>query len=556
MKKSAIVLFFAALLSVSAVAQSVQDGVNHLYAERFKSAKDVFDKLIAANPNNMEATYWAGQTLLAQDDVTGAKAIYEKALTANGNAPWVLAGMGEVELLEGKSNEAKQRFETAISLSKGKKANDAKVLTAIGRANVNAYTEKDKKGDLDYAVAKLNEAAGIDANNPETFLVLGNAYRKQHNGGQAVVNYSKARTLAPAFAMPSYRLAGLYTSQQNWDIVTEHLNNAITADPNFAPAYLDLYNYHLRYKQDFAKAEEYANKYLAVADKSVDNDYLKAQTSFVQKKYDEAISVAKNIVSQAGDKTRPIVYKLLAYSYVEKGDSTTACQYVSQFFNKVEEENIVGNDFILQADACGKDNPAIVRESYLKAATMDSVLSKQVNLLNEGIDRFKKAGNKRFEGDLRLLSFQLRGDKANPAELFQIGLPFYQAGDYQRADSVFGAYATALPDSIYGHYWKALSLSQIDSTMEQGLAIADFEKSLQIAEADKARFKSQGVQASAYLAGYYNNVKKDKDQAITYLKKALEFDPTNAGLQKNLDILSSKQTKPAASGGAKKPTTK
>jgi tetratricopeptide (TPR) repeat protein len=246
----------------------------------------------------------------------------------------------------------------------------------------------------------------------------------------------------------------------------------------------------------------------------------------------------------------------LGYSYVEKGDSTTACQYVGQFFAKAKEEEIRGLDYVLQADACGKDNPAIVRESYLKAATMDSVLSKQITLLNQGIERFKTAGNKRFEGDLRLLSYQLRGTQANPAELFQIGLPYYQSGDYQRADSVFGAYATALPDSIYGHYWKALSLSQIDSTMEQGLAIPDFQKSLTIAETDKARFKSQGVQASAYLAGYYNNVKKDKEQAVTYLKKALEFDPTNTGLQKNLEILS-KPAKPAGgSAPAKKASTK
>lgn len=554
MKKSAIVLLFATFLSVAAFAQNIQEGINHLYAERYTSARIVFDKLLAANPNNMEATYWAGQTLLEQNDVAGARAIYEKALAANGNAPLALVGMGQVELLEGKANEARQRFETAISLSKGKKGNDPKVLTAVGRANVDAYTDKDKKGDLNYAIAKLNEAAGLAPNDAEVFLVLGNAYRKAHNGGQAVINYQKAASLNPKFAMPSYRLASLYTSQQNWDVVVENLNNAVAADPNFAPAYLSLYDYYLRYKQDFAKAEEYANKYVASADKSVENDYLKAQTSFVQKKYDEAISIAKNIVNQAGDKTRPIVYRLLGYSYVGKGDSTTACQYVGQFFAKAKEEDIVGNDYILQAEACGKDNPAIVKESYYKAVTMDSVLSKQITMLNAGIERFQKAGNKRFEADLRLLSYQLRGNKANPAELFQIGLPYYQAGDYQRADSVFGAYAAALPDSIYGHYWKALSLSQIDSTMEQGLAIPDFQKSLQIAESDKARFKSQGVQASAYLAGYYNNVKKDKDQAIAYLKKALEFDPTNTGLQKNLDILS-RPAKPASSGGTKKKTS-
>jgi tetratricopeptide (TPR) repeat protein len=545
MKKSAIVLFFAAFLSVSAFAQSVQDGVNHLYAQRYQSAKEVFDKLLAANPNNMEAVYWAGQSLLDQDDVAGAKAIYEKALAANGNAPWALVGMGHVELLEGKANEARQRFETAISLSKGKKANDPNILTAVGRANSDAFTDKDKKGDLEYAIAKLNEAAGINANNAETFLVLGNAYRKAHNGGQAVVNYAKARTLNPSFAMPSYRMAKLYQTQQNWDIVLEHLNNAVAADPKFAPAYQDLYYYYLLYPKDFAKAEDYANKYIANADKTVDIDYIKAQTAFVQNKFDEAIAVAKNIATQAGDKTRPVVYRLLGYSYVGKGDSTTACQYVGQFFAKAKEEDVIGQDYILQADACGKDNPDIVRASYYKAATMDSVLSKQVNLLNEGIERFRKAGNKLFEGDLRLLSYQLRGTQANPAELFQIGVPYYQAGVFDRADSIFKAYSTAFPDSVYGYLWSARSLGRIDSTMEQGIAIPQYEQLLRVAETDKVRYKSYGLEAVGNLAQYYVNVKKDKDKGVTYLRKGLEFDPENTTFKRNIEILS----KPA-------PTTK
>ena len=55
MKKSAIALFFAAFLSLSALAQSVQEGINYIYAQRFQSAKSTFEKLLAANPNNIEA---------------------------------------------------------------------------------------------------------------------------------------------------------------------------------------------------------------------------------------------------------------------------------------------------------------------------------------------------------------------------------------------------------------------------------------------------------------------------------------------------------------------
>jgi tetratricopeptide (TPR) repeat protein len=155
MKKSAIVLF-TALLSVSAFAQSVQEGVNHIYAERYQSAKSVFDKLIAANPNNIEANYWLGQTYIRSRDTAAALALYQKLITTNGNAPLALVGMGQVELMQGKTAEARQHFETALSLSRGKKGNDPNILLAIGRANTDA-----KAGDIAYALQKLNEAAQL-----------------------------------------------------------------------------------------------------------------------------------------------------------------------------------------------------------------------------------------------------------------------------------------------------------------------------------------------------------------------------------------------------------
>ncbi|HZF65394.1 MAG TPA: tetratricopeptide repeat protein [Chitinophagaceae bacterium] len=548
MKKSAIVLFFTALFSISAFAQNIQEGVSHVYAERYQSAKAIFDKMVASNPNNIEANYWLGQTLIRMKDTAGAQAQYQKLLAANGNAPLALVGMGQLDLIMGRTAEAKQRFETAINLSRGKKGNDANVLLAIGRANTDA-----KGGDIAYAIQKLNEAAQLAPNNAEVFLALGNAYRKiPGSGSQAATNYLRAGGLNPSFAMPYYRLAKLYSTQLNWEVVVENLNKALTADPKFAPAYLDLYYYYLLYPKDFAKAEEFANKYISSADKSVENDYIKAQTAFVQNKYDVAISTAQNIISQAGDRSNPRVYRLLGYSFVGKGDSTTACNYVDQFFAKADPDDIIGADYILQADACGKDNPDIVRASYLKAAQMDSVLYNQIRILNEGIERFKNSGRKIAEGDLRLLSYQLRGDKANPAELFQIGLPFYQGRNFKRADSVFSAYATAMPDSIYGHYWTALARAQMDTTMEQGLAVSAYQKTLEVAEKDPVRFRSQGVASAGYLAGYHNNIKKDKETAIEYLKKGLEFDPTNTALQNGLKAL---QAPPARSAPAKTSTS-
>ena len=446
MKKSAIVLFFAAFVSISAIAQSVEEGLSHLYAERYQSAKSTFEKMGGGNAKNDEATYWLGQTLIEMKDTAAAEKLYQEATAANDKSGLLLAGLGHIDLMRNRTAEARTKFEKAIEISNKKRKNDPAVLNAVGRANVEA-----KAGDPAYAITKLTEASELANTNADIFVNLGNAYRKAHNGGQAVVNYARARTLNPKSGMGSYRMAKLYQTQNNWDVVTEHLNNAIAADPAFAPALMELYYYNLLYKKDFPTAEAFAQKYIANSDPSVENDYLKAQTDFVQEKYDEAIATGKNIIATAGENVNPRVYRLLAYAHLEKGDTTGAKPYVDQLFAKADDEFLIGQDYLLRGDIYSKDNPNIVKESYLEAARMDSVLANQINLLNQGIERFKTSGQKQYEGDLRLLSYQLRGDQANPAELFYIGIPYYQSGNYQLADSVFKGYITAFPDSIYGH---------------------------------------------------------------------------------------------------------
>ena len=200
MKKSALVLCLAAFFTVAAKAQTVQEGIMNLHAERYVSAKNVFDKLIASNPNNIEATYWLGQTYLSQDNLTAARDLYSRALSSNGNAPLLMVGMGHVELAEGKKGEALPRFEAALAASKNRKGNDPTVLTAIGRANVANYSDAKPVGDINYAIAKLNEAISIESS-PETYLVLGNAWRKKHDGSQAAkaVALGKHTAFAPEY---------------------------------------------------------------------------------------------------------------------------------------------------------------------------------------------------------------------------------------------------------------------------------------------------------------------------------------------------------------------
>ena len=556
MMKITITVLIAGLLSVAEMqAQSIQEGVNHLYAERNKSAKDALDKLVAANPNNLEAVYWLGQVYIAMEDVKSARDLYSKTLQANGNAPLILAGMGHVNLIDGKKDEAKQMFETAINLSTGKKGVDVSILNAIGRANVDA-----KDGDAAYAIDKLKIAVQKDPKNADAFLNLGDAYRKAHEGGDAVTNYDMAASANPAMARAIYRKAMVYYTQKNWELVTDLLKKAIAVDSKFAPAYYELYYYYLG-KLDFNTAQDYASKYIANTDQDPQNDYLVAQTCFAKKDYECTINTSKGIISKAGEQTKPRTYKLLAYAYVGKGDTAGAKEYIDQYFAKGKEEEFIPQDYILKGQIYGNNDSSVVYDSYVKAASMDSVYESKMKTIQDGIDWAKAKNMKILEGQLRLLQSANR-KTPNPTDAFFAGLAFYQGADYKRADSLFKLYIASSPDSLYGHYYGAMTNLALDTTLSVEPYLTNmvngFKKTLAIAGNNKEKFKNQAVKSSQFLAAIYNNTKKNRDSAIYFLQKGLEFDPTNTTLADFLKELQKPAGKPAkgspAKGSPGKPT--
>ncbi|MFI5186584.1 MAG: tetratricopeptide repeat protein [Chitinophagales bacterium] len=542
--KTTITVLLAVLSGMAAIhAQSIPEGMNHLYAERYKSAKEIFEKLLATNPNNLDAVYWLGQTDIALEDVKSARDLYSKTLQANGNAPLILAGMGHVNLIDGKKDEARQMFETAINLSSGKKGPDVNILNAIGRANIDA-----KIGDIAYALDKLKLAAEKDPKNADVFLNLGDAFRKAHDGGQAVINYDLALSINPNLARADYRKAMIYYTQKNWDLFTELMNKALSVDAKFAPVYYELYYYYLLNKHDFNTAQDYANKYVANADQDPQNAYLVAQTCWAKKDYDCAINTAKDIAAKAGTQTQPKVYKLLADSYVNKGDTTTAKQYIDQYFAIVKEEEIVPTDYILKGQiySAGTGDDNMIVSSYEKAVQLDSDYYDKMDILQKAINNFEAKKKWLDAAELRIIQAQSRKN-AVATDPFFIGYRFYLSGNYQRADSFLKVYNDLAPDTVIGHYLRAQANFALDSTMMvepfASAMIQEYQKTLDLAQSDKVKFKTQAVVSSKLLAGYYNNIKKDRDSAIIYLQKGLEFDPENASIKDLLDYLQ-KSAKP------------
>lgn len=560
MKKTYFVLSAALLLSEITMAQTIQEGVTHLYADRFKSAENTFQKMLAVNPNVIEATYWLGQTYFDDDKNDLARQLYEKALQANGNAPLLLVGMGHSDLMEGKTDEARQRFETALTLSRTKKGDDPLILTAIGRANVDA-----KKGDLAYAIEKLELAVQRDPKKADAFLELGNAYRKANpgqGGGQAFTNYKKALDVNPNFVYPYIRIAKLFETQRNWELFLQNLNDAVAKDPNFSLAYYELFYYYF-YNQKYDEAESYFKKYVNSRpnEDQVEHEYLNSQLCWARKDYDCAITKAEGVKASMGTKVKPRVLRQLSYSYLGKGDFANAKKNVDEFWAK-ERDGFAPPDYKLRAEIYAGSGVSCeeIYGIFLEGAAVDTVLQTKIDYLSDAADFFKTKGCRKQEADMRMVIFNTRS-KPNPASLVNIGILYSQAGDFKKADSLFIAYNEAFPDSIYGYDWRGRVNFTIDTSMtiEPYVTnlIQNYLKVLTIAEGEKVRFKPQGTRAALTLVGYWNNIKADRDSALHYAQRGLAFDTTNAQFKGIVEMLSkTPKPKTPAKTGNNKPTSK
>jgi tetratricopeptide (TPR) repeat protein len=562
MRKGLLLVASVAGLCNIAFAQTVEQGKKFLYYQRYKSSNDVFDKILAGNPNNIDAVYWKGQTLLADHDSVAAGDLYSKALQTNGNAPMLLAGMGGVELRMGKAQDAKQRFETAISLTKGK---DINVLNAVADNNIDA-----RNGDAQYAVEKLTQATQIkNFNNAETYLLLGDAYRKLVDGGNAVQSYQKALTLDPKLAEAKYKIGRIYETQKNTEFYLPAYQDAVQMDPNYAPAYYALFN-HYFYHGDATKATEFLNKYKGVSDPSTETDYAVASLLFVDKKYDEAIAAAKSAIQAQGDKVYPKYYLLMAYSYDAKGDSITAKDNLNSYFQKQKPDALIAPDYEFKGKVLTRfheDSVAAI-DAYMKAIGMDTTLTEKLRIIKEAADAAKTMGAKGAYAYWLGVGYPYIKNP-NQNDVYNWGFANYSAGNYQAADTIFcGVYESKYPNEIFGYLWcKNSALALDDSLWSRGLPVEAYQKLGAMARGldstakaanspDSIKYKRYVVEAYSQLAGYYNNVKKDKETAIFYLDQWITVDPADNNPRHFKEILNRKPAPRPAAGTKPKSTGK
>lgn len=556
--KSAVVLCSILFIATIVKAQSIDDGKKFFYYEKYISAKGVFSSLVAANPNNLDAVYWLGQSELQLNDTASAQALYQKTLLSNTNSALLIAGMGHIELLQGKSADARNSFETAISLSNAK---NAAVLNAIGFGNVEA-----KAGDPAYAIDKLTLATTLKdgAKNPDIFCNLGDAYRKLGDGGSAQTAYQAALAVQGNYARASFRIGQMYQTQgySQQDVYMKYYSDAVLEDPNYAPIYYNFYNYY--YTTNVIKSGDYLEKYLALQGEDEPNAcYYRASMKYAQGLFQDAITQADNCINistHTSAKPFPSLFGLKAYAYFRLGDSTDAKTAFELYFSKQAPDKIGSTDYVTYTRVLlklgGTADSTLAMIFLAKGLAMDTLEADKVTHLKSIASDYET--NKDFKGAGDYYS-KIVAIKANPTkiDLYNAGYSYFRAGAYKNAVQEFTIYTQKFPDDAFGYYMMGKSYWGIDSTMQKGLANPSFQKAVEVGLADTVKYKQQLIGSYKYFVPYYVNIKRDKQTALDYCDKILALDPTDEQALSNKEVISklnfkSAPTKkePASSGNS------
>jgi tetratricopeptide (TPR) repeat protein len=521
-------LTFSLLTATMLSAQSVDEARKAIYYEQYDRAASIAGA-VTAKEANAEAAFLQVRAALLDKDMEQARSLVAALPAEVKESPWGSVAAGHLELATGNAAAAGTHFDKALDETREK---NAEILLSIAQAHIDY-----KAGDAQRALALLGKAVRRDKRNPALHTAAGNAYRKLDNGTEAYKAYKEALSHDAKYAEALTEIGNIFVTQKNPDVYLNYFNEAVAADPGYAPAYYDLYLHY--YFRDPAKATENFNQYVTHSDPSPEHDYLRTDLLYLTKQYDEAIRQATALV-QKDPGAHPRLHKLIAYSHAELKDTAAALHHMQQYFALAPDTGFVLKDFetmgqLYASREDGKDSAIW----YFTQALDYQKDSTELYAYYKKLADFHKEG-KDFKGQAQWLGRYYTGNaKATNVDLFNWGIAAYRAEDFDQADTVFGTYIREYPEQGFGYYWRARANAARPDAMEQGLAVPHYEKLVAVigdSTADETNRKWL-VEAYGYLAAYETNVEKDYAGGISYFRRLLEVDPENKDARKYISIL-------------------
>jgi protein O-GlcNAc transferase len=255
-------------------------------------AVDMLRRAIALNRRAPDLHNTLGEALRALGRVDEAIACYRRALSLAPNDPAAHGCLGNAFLQQGRFAEAADAYRRAIGLA----GNDPALHYNLG----NALTEL---GSLDAAVAAYRRALELAPNYAEAHTNLGNAHRARGEPDAAIACYRRALTAAPDFALAHRNLGSMLMEQGQAGEAIAAFRRTVALTPQFPDAYCDLGSALRTQRDPKAIAEALASYERALALKPDFADALANRGELLRElgRYEEAVRDFERLLAVAPD---------------------------------------------------------------------------------------------------------------------------------------------------------------------------------------------------------------------------------------------------------------
>lgn len=232
----------------------------HLRRNELDKALKAIAALEKKQPQNPLVYDLRGRTLLAKQDMAGARQSFEKAVSVSPSYFPAVANLASLDLAEKKPDEARKRFEAilaadpkniqalvALAELRAKTGGTADEIAALlGKAVAANPSESAprlllvelhlRNKDTKKALATAQEAATALPDRPEILDALGRAQAASGDYNQATATFNKLVALQPSAPQPYLRLADVNIAAKNKDGAMQALRKALEAKPDMVEA--------------------------------------------------------------------------------------------------------------------------------------------------------------------------------------------------------------------------------------------------------------------------------------------------------------------------------
>ena len=354
------------------------------------------------------------------------------------------------------------------------------------------------------------------------YYILGDVYMEKNDGGRSADAYEKAVELNKKWALPLYKLGLLFRKSKNYNESMRFLTLTMQIDPKFPIVYDELSQIYYQ-NNDIDSSKYYLEKFITLAENSVETNIRYTKLLFFTKNYDQVITNIKNILTK--ENTKPYFYRLLGYSYYEKADFASGIEWLTKLFSTSAKDKILITDYeyySIMLQKMGRHAEAI--QSKINIIQKDST---RCDDIYAAISDTMFNQQKYLEAATYRLSKIKCSGKDLAQDYFDLGQAYFFGNYFKLADESFAKLLVLKPNNTRGFWWRARCNVSLDTNNVLGLAKPYFEGFLQhntdsISETNRDRSR----RSLSYLALYYYN-REIKDSCKIFAQRVLLMDSTN-----------------------------